>query len=407
MQRFKEGVSQGFVAARQKVRRSSRGGFRFWFNIATIVLLIVVLVAAKDELGQAWNLLGRANIWLILLLIPLQFASYYANTEIFFSYLRARGQLKQVTPLQATGMSLEFTFVNHVFPSAGVAGAGYMVWRLGRHGVPAGQATMTQVMRIIVQFGTFMCLMGVALIWATIEDRTANWVVVATAVAVTVLIFAVAFGNYVFGSRERIASFSHWLSKWVNKIVEKVTFGRRSNVLAADALDQFFFDFHDDLTTLKANKTLLKRPIMWSFAFNILDVSLFFVTFLALGTFVNPAILLIAYGAATIGGGLMITPGGVGAYEAVMVSILLAGGVPAAAALAGVILTRALLLAGTIGTGFFVYQHAMHKYGRPAEKDKKSVDKPAENSGKVMEKSAKAVDKPVAKSVKKKGINRG
>lgn len=411
MQRFKEGLGHGFDVARRRVWRHHHGGFRFWFNIITIVLLIVVLVAARHELGQAWNLLGRANIWLILLLIPLQFASYYANTEIFFSYLRARGQLKQVTPLQATGMSLEFTFVNHVFPSAGVAGAGYMVWRLGRHGVPAGQATMTQVMRIIVQFGTFMCLMAAALVWATIEDRTANWVVVATAVAVTVLFFVVAFGNYVFGSKERIASFSHWLSKWVNKVVEKVTFGRRANVLTTDALDQFFFDFHDDLTALKANKVLLKRPIIWSFAFNVLDVSLFFVTFLALGTFVNPAILLIAYGAATVGGGLMITPGGVGAYEAVMVSILLAGGVPAAAALAGVILTRALLLAGTISTGFFVYQHAIHKYGRPVDKCDKSVDKPAKNGGKAVDKVdksyGKAVAKSVAKSVKKEGNKRG
>lgn len=398
MRRFREGFDYGFATARARAqRRRHYGGFRVWFNIITIIFLAIVLFASRRELVRAWHLLDQANIWLILLLIPLQFASYYANTEIFFSYLRARGQLKQVTSMQATGMSLEFTFVNHVFPSAGVAGAGYMVWRLGRCGVSAGQATMTQVMRIIVQFGTFMCLMVAALIWATIEDRTASWVVVATTVAVTVLVFLVAFGNYVFGSKERIVSFSHWLSRWVNLIVAKVTFGRRKNILAVDALDEFFFDFYEDLVTLKANRSLLKHPIIWSFIFNILDVSLFFVTFLALGTFVNPAVLLIAYGAATIGGGIMITPGGIGAYEAVMVSILIAGNVPAAAALAGVILARMLLMTGTISVGFFVYQHAIHKYGKPVDKScknvDKSVDKPAE----------KSVDKPV----KKKGIKRG
>ena len=56
-------------------------------------------------------------------------ASYYASTEIFFTYLRARGQAKEITPLASTSVALEFNFVNHVFPSAGVSGASYMVWR--------------------------------------------------------------------------------------------------------------------------------------------------------------------------------------------------------------------------------------------------------------------------------------
>ena len=101
------------------------------------------------------------------------------------------------------------------------------------------------------------------------------------------------------------------------------------------------------------------------FLFNILDISLFYVTFLSLGQMVNPAVLVIAYGAGNLCGNFMITPGGIGAYEAVMVTILSTGGVDPAAALAGVILARMLLLIGTLSTGFVAYQRALNKYGKP------------------------------------------
>ena len=152
--------------------------------------------------------MGRVNLLILLLLVPIQFASYYASTEIFFTYLRARGQLKRTNTLQATGMSLELNFVNHVFPSGGVSGVSYMVWRLGKLGVTAGQSTLAQVMRYVVQMGTFMVLMGFALIWATLENRTDNWVVVATAIGITSLVFLVIFGGYLVGSASRMKNFA-------------------------------------------------------------------------------------------------------------------------------------------------------------------------------------------------------
>ena len=79
----------------------------------------------------------------------MDFGSYYPSAVLLrntlalksiFTYLRGRGQLKKTTPLGVTAVALEYNFVNHVFPSAGVGGASYMVWRLGKLGVAAGQA---------------------------------------------------------------------------------------------------------------------------------------------------------------------------------------------------------------------------------------------------------------------------
>ncbi len=366
MSKFKEDFRRAFLRVRANIWRKRCGGIKLWLNIIMMIFLVIVLFSAHKEIVRAWHILWHANLYLILLLIPLQFMSYYANTEVFFSYLRQRGQLKDVSRLQATGMALEFTFVDHVFPAAGVAGASYMVWRLKHHGVPTGQATMTQVMRFLVVFGTFMVLMLLALIWATVQNLAAHWVVVSSAVAITVLLLVLLFGNYIFGNKIRIISFSHWLADLSNRFGRMMTFGRRKRFVAASKLDKFFLDFNEDVSALKRDRKLLKQPIAWSFAFNLLDVSLFFVTFLALGVVVDPSVLLIAYGAATICGNFMITPGGIGAYEAMMVTVLATGGVDSAMALTGVMLARMLLLMGTLSTGFIAYQYALHKYGRPS-----------------------------------------
>ena len=68
---------------KQLEKRPSRLSGRAWLNVITIVLIVVVLVAARDQLYEAWKLLGQVNIWILLLLIPVQFASYYTNAEIF------------------------------------------------------------------------------------------------------------------------------------------------------------------------------------------------------------------------------------------------------------------------------------------------------------------------------------
>lgn len=365
MSNFKDDFWKSFHEARKQSWRKRRGGFKFWLSVITFVLIAIILFAARNDLWKAFRLLGQVNIWILLLIIPVQFFSYYASTEIFFTYLRDRGQLKRVTPLNATAISLEFNFVNHVFPSAGVSGASYMVWRLGKLGVSAGQAAMSQVLNYIVLGGTFMVMMAVALIWATVQDRAASWVVMTTTVATTALVAAVLFGSYLVSSRRRLMNFSHWFTDKANWLVGKFSLGRKKQVLSREAVEGFFSDFYDDYVVIKKNKDILWKPIAWGFLSNIADVLLFAVTFWALGSPINVAILLIAFGAAAVGSFVVVTPGGVGAYETVMIGVLVAGDTPADLASAGVILARVILVLGTILCGYFAYQKALHQYGQP------------------------------------------
>lgn len=143
-----------------------------------------------------------------------------------------------------------------------------------------------------------------------------------------------------------------------------VSFGRRRRVLDGKKVEAFFDDLHGDYVVLRHDKSLLRWPFIWGLLFTIGDVALFAITFWALGTLVNPAVILIAYGLAVVAGFFMITPGGAGAYEAIMVSFLAIAGVPSGVAIAGILLTRVILLFGTIILGYVFYQHAVLVYGK-------------------------------------------
>ena len=45
---------------------------RGWMSIITAALLAVVVFAAWPEIVKAWQLMGTVDLWILLLLIPVQ-----------------------------------------------------------------------------------------------------------------------------------------------------------------------------------------------------------------------------------------------------------------------------------------------------------------------------------------------
>lgn len=339
--------------------------FRSWLSIFTLVVIAVIIYFSRHELYHAWTLLEKVNLWILALLIPVQLFAYYAGGEMIFSYLRSKKVIESVSGLGLARMALEMNFVNHVLPSGGVSGISYMSWRLGKYGVPPGRATMAQVVRFAAGFISFILLLIVAVFIVTIDNGINRWIILVSSLLIGGMLTLIVGGMYLFNSSKRTDRFAGWITRTVNAIVRRVTFGRKMTLLQRDAAEVFFSDMHHDYLALKHDKRLLLKPILWGLAFTAADVTLFWVTFWALGQPVNPAPILIAYGAATIAGFFVITPGGAGAYEAIMVGFLALAGLDQGTAIAGIVLTRVILLLTTIGLGYLFYQHALIKYGKP------------------------------------------
>lgn len=339
--------------------------FRAWLSVFTLVVIAVIIYFSRHELYHAWTLLEKVNLWILALLIPVQLFAYYAGGEMIFSYLRSKKVIEQVSGLGLARMALEMNFVNHVLPSGGVSGISYMTWRLGKYGVPPGRATMAQVVRFAAGFISFITLLVIAVFIVTVDSGINRWIILVSSLLIGGMLSVMVGGIYLFNSAKRTDKFARWIARTVNVIVRRVTFGRKMILLRHDVVDTFFDDMHHDYLALKHDKKLLLKPILWGLVFTAADVLLFWVTFWALGQPVNPAPILIAYGAATIAGFFVITPGGAGAYEAIMVGFLALAGLDQGTAIAGIVLTRVILLLTTIGLGYLFYQHALIKYGKP------------------------------------------
>ena len=338
--------------------------FRSWVTIITLILLAGVVYFGRHEIFNAFQLLGRVNPWILALIIPVQLASYYATGGMIFSYLRSKGNLKDTSHWQMTRMALELNFVNHIIPSGGAAGFSYLGWVLGRHGVRAGRATMAQIVRFTMGFSAFITILFFAVIFLALDHKV-NGIVVAISVGLTIAaILLIVLSVFLIGSKKRLDWFSQWLSAVVSGVVRFFTRGKKPHILHVDTLQPFFYELHDDFVQIKADKRILMRPFLWGLIMNIFDVVLLAIAFTALGFWVNPATLFVAFGVSSIASVFSVTPGGAGVYEAIMVAFLASAGVPADVAIAGTLLARVSLLLGTIIFGYFFYQLTIVKYGK-------------------------------------------
>lgn len=337
--------------------------FRTWLSVLTAAVIIVILYISRDELASAWELLGRVNLWILAILIPLQLLSYYAVGAMIFEYLRAKGELDGTNRWQMARMALELNFVNHALPSGGVSGFSYLGWRLKHLGVSPGRATMAQVVRFAVTYGAYLVLLLLALLFITIDGTINRFTILTSTILAMTIVFGTLFVIYIIGNEARIQVFSMNLSSTINRAWRSFNF-KKKILVKPETIANFFTDLHRDYVEIRKDMRLLKKPLAWGFINNISEIAMFVVAFMALGAFINPASLLIAYGLAGVAGFFVVTPGGVGAYEAVMISFLASAGAPQGVTIAAILLTRVLLMLTTIITGYVFYQLAILKYGK-------------------------------------------
>lgn len=338
--------------------------FRTWINIITIILLALVVYFSWGQISEAWGLLGKVDLRIFAMMVPVQFFSYYAVGEVMFSYLRSKGELNNMSRWGMTRVALELNFVNHIIPVSGIAGFSYLGVVLKTHGVSAGRATMAQLIRYATMFVVFVMMILTSVVVLAFDQKVSRAIIIICAAFVVATIVSAVLVIYFISNRRRLVIFSNWLTHTVNKTVFKLSLGRKKQLLKFQKVEKFFTDIHQDYIEILGDKKILIRPLIWSIASNIFDVSLIFIAFLALGAFVNPATLVIACGISSFIAIFAATPGGSGVYEAIMITFLASAGISPDVAIAGTLLARATVLAGTIIFGFIFYQLTINKYGK-------------------------------------------
>jgi uncharacterized protein (TIRG00374 family) len=332
---------------------------RIIINVITIAALAVLLYFSWDDITRGLEEIGGADWSILLLMIPLQIINFYSVGMLYKDYFKATGQPKVPSRWQFFKIALELNFVNHVFPSGGVAGFSYLGVRLKEMGIPVARTTLAQVMRFALTFISFLALLFFGLFLLSFDQR-AGGVTLFIALSIAFLtLFGSAIGVYIISDNKRIQAFTGFLPKLVNTVFRPFT--RNKELINISKVEKLFGDLHQDYDKISKQRSKLKKPLIWSLLINISEVATIYVAYLALGQTINPGAAILAYSVASFAGLVSVLPGGIGIYEALMTATLASAGVPSALALSATLIYRIFTIIIFIPLGFVLYQIAIRK----------------------------------------------
>lgn len=329
-------------------------------NVLTVVALVVLVFAVRHQLVDTIKNFSRVNVWVLLLLLPVEWLNYHAQAKMYQGLFSMVGNKLGYRFLFEA--SLELNFVNNVFPSGGVSGISYfgMRMRSDKEKITGGRATLVHVVKLALLFLSFELLLIIGLLFISLGGRASNFVIlVAGSLSTLLLVGTVAF-VMIIGHERRIRATFTFLTTTLNKLIhlvrpntpETINMGR-----ARMAVDEL----HQNYKMIERRYRDLKGPFWWAFVANVTEVAAVYVVYVAFGHWVNPGAVILAYSVANFAGLVSVLPGGVGIYEALMTGVLVATGVPAALSLPVTVMYRVLNMLIQLPPGYVYYHRTLHR----------------------------------------------
>lgn len=326
-------------------------------NILTAVLLIVLAYSIRHQLGQTFDNLTKVHAWALLLIIPIEFLNYHAQTRLYQTLFHTTGTELGYKLLYK--MALELNFVNHVFPSAGVSGISYFSLRLKNEaGVSAAKASLIQMMKLVLLFFSFEVLLVAGVIFLAIGGKANDLVMLLAGSLGTFMIVVTAGFAYVAGSNRRIHGFMTFITTGLNRLIHKI-WPKRPEAINVEKVRFLFEEMHENYKMFKERIRELQQPFWYAVLANATEVAAIYVVYIAFGNWVNVGAVILAYAVANFAGVLSVLPGGVGVYEALMTAVLVAAGVPAALSLPVTIMYRVLSILLQVPPGYVLYHRSL------------------------------------------------
>jgi putative heme transporter len=212
---------------------------------------------------------------------------------------------------------------NHVLPGGSVASVPIGFRLLQRTGVSASSASFVLTVQTIGSAVVLNLILWLALL-ISIPIRGANKAYAVAAIAGVILF--VVFAGVLSGLSRG--------SKAIERIVKLVG---RLPFVSEERVSGFLHGVVERGRQLTSDPKRMKAAAGWAAAQWLSDAASLWLFLAAVGRFVTPDALLVAFGMANVVAVVPITPGGVGLYEAVLTSSLVGFGVPRAPAIIAVL----------------------------------------------------------------------
>ncbi|MEZ6330704.1 MAG: hypothetical protein R3B12_01675 [Candidatus Saccharimonadales bacterium] len=187
-------------------------------NAVTIIALIVLIYFSWPQITEGLKEIGGAKWSITALMIPLQMFNFFAVGMIYYSYFTSHRH-SRVTKRICLG-SLELNFVNHVFPSGGVAGFTYLGYRMKHYGVAVSRTTLAQSLRFALTFISFLILLFFGLFMLSFGDRSSGVTLYIGLSIAFLTLFGTMLAVFIISDEGRIKAFTAFLPRLVNAVLK-------------------------------------------------------------------------------------------------------------------------------------------------------------------------------------------
>lgn len=327
------------------------------FALLFLASLIVILVLVKfSELKEIIKLLKQTNWIFIGLAVLLQALTYFSLASLYSSIFKI---FHYRIPLgKLCRLAVASTFLNQIFPSAGLAGLTLITASLKKDGISKGKSTLTATVGAILIGTIFLFFLAVSiayyLIWQ-IQMTPAHTIFFTAMLIIIVLVINSAF--YLFRHKESLYRIMEFLSRLVNRL--RRIFKSKKYTSPQD-ISFFIEEFYLGVDVIRQNKKKLIKPLACAIVFFFSDVLTLFFVFLAFGRWVKIGIIIIGFVLTDTLGFVVAIPTSLGVFELSMSAIFSNLGIPLASAVVATLIFRALTFWLPIPIGYFFY-HSLIK----------------------------------------------
>jgi uncharacterized protein (TIRG00374 family) len=342
-----------------------RRRWKLLLNLVTLVALVLFLYAIRHQLVETANEITHVRWWALLLFFPLLAWKYDAQARLYRRLFEIVGNKFSYRHMYET--ALELNFVNTVFPSGGVSGISYYGVRMRSENVTAGKATLVQIMKLVLLFLSFEVLLALGLLFLAIGGDVNVFIFMLTVILATLLIVGTALLGFVLGARNRVEVFHRMLKKLINQGYRLLTRGRGHRHFNLYRVHFLLSELHENYLTIRGEWRELKKPFLFALLTNVAEILTIYAVYVAFGEYVNMGAVILAYSVANFAGFISVLPGGVGVYEVLMTTVLVAAGVPAGLSLSVTVMYRVLSTVIQLPPGYYFYHRTLRQSAGPTQ----------------------------------------
>jgi putative heme transporter len=320
-----------------KVRQRVRAGV----SVLTVAAFVLLVLSKRGALTTSLGRLGHPHWTWVPIAVALEALSMATFAGMQRRLLTAGGQRVRSRPMMATIFAANALSVS--VPLAGPElGAAFTFQRFKRLGADTSLASWTLI------FGGLMSWVGAIVVLGVGGALSGNVVVTGAATFAALVALAAGFAVRAAVGRSQLHPLVERPVAWVIRRISPYLSHRMEDPHVA------IRRWIEGLGSLRLSKSAWSEAGGLGLCNWLADAGVLAISLLAIGASVPWHSLLLVYGLAMVVGSLGITPGGVGLVEGTLCLGLVSAGLPAALALAAVLLYRLVSFWLVMATGWLV-----------------------------------------------------